>query len=54
MGVVNFEGETLEPIVPIEPGDFTRIEPDTALGRALVEFFDVLEPVYAGGKKGVF
>ena len=40
--------------MPIEPGDFTRIEPDTALGRALVEFFDVLEPVYAGGKRGVF
>ena len=40
--------------MPIEPGDFPTIEPDTAPGRALVEFFDVLEPVYADGKKGIF
>lgn len=40
--------------MPIEPGAFPTIEPDTALGRALVEFFDVLEPVYAGGGKGIF
>ena len=40
--------------MPIEPGDYPIIEPDTALGRALVEFFDVLEPVYASGEKGIF
>ena len=40
--------------MPIEPGIYPTIEPDTALGRALVTFFDVLEPVYAGGDKGVF
>jgi|TARA_R100001015_G_scaffold18726_1_gene12661 hypothetical protein len=41
-------------IMPIEPGDYPIIEPETALGRALVEFFDVLEPVYANGEKGIF
>lgn len=40
--------------MPIEPRDFSTIEPDTALGRALVDFFDVLEPVFSGGDKGVF
>ncbi|MBE0487770.1 MAG: hypothetical protein IBX53_01715 [Halomonas sp.] len=40
--------------MPIEPGIYPTIEPDTALGRALVEFFDVLEPVYAGGERGTF
>ncbi len=40
--------------MPIEPGVYPTIEPDTALGRALVAFFDVLEPVYACGEKGVF
>lgn len=40
--------------MPIEPGDYPIIEPDTALGRALVAFFDVLEPLYASGEKGVF
>lgn len=38
----------------IEPGDYPIIEPGTALGLALVEFFDVLEPVYANGDKGIF
>ncbi|MEQ5801247.1 DUF6036 family nucleotidyltransferase [Halomonas sp. H10-9-1] len=33
---------------------YPTIEPDTALGRALVAFFDVLEPLYASGEKGVF
>jgi hypothetical protein len=40
--------------MPLEPGDYPVIEPATALGRALVEFFSVLEPVYAGGTEGVF
>lgn len=40
--------------MPIEPGVYPTIEPDTALGRALVAFFDVLEPLYASGEKGVF
>lgn len=40
--------------MPIEPGDFSTIEPSTALGRALVDFFDVLEPVFAKGDKGTF
>ncbi len=40
--------------MPIEPGMYPTIKPDTALGRALVEFFDVLEPVYASGERGVF
>jgi len=40
--------------MPIEPGVYPTIKPDTALGRALVAFFDVLEPVYASGEKGVF
>ncbi|MGP9768348.1 hypothetical protein ACT3UM_21750 [Halomonas sp. AOP13-D3-9] len=40
--------------MPIEPGEYPIIEPSTALGRALVEFFDVLEPVYASGEKGIF
>ncbi len=40
--------------MPIEPGEYPIIEPSTALGRALVEFFDVLEPVYANGDKGIF
>lgn len=30
------------------------IQPETALGQALVAFFDVLEPLFAGGDKGVF
>ncbi|MBK1621657.1 hypothetical protein CKO42_25340 [Lamprobacter modestohalophilus] len=38
----------------IDPGESPTIEPNTALGRALVAFFDVLEPVYASGEKGVF
>ncbi|WP_355662393.1 DUF6036 family nucleotidyltransferase [Halomonas salifodinae] len=38
----------------IEPGKCPTIEPDTALGRSLVAFFDVLEPVYASGEKGIF
>ncbi|WP_445001260.1 DUF6036 family nucleotidyltransferase [Halomonas mongoliensis] len=40
--------------MPIEPGMYPTIKPDTALGRAIVEFFDVLEPVYASGERGVF
>lgn len=40
--------------MPIEPGHYPRVEPETALGRALVAFFDVLEPVYARGEKGIF
>ncbi|MEC8917480.1 MAG: DUF6036 family nucleotidyltransferase [Pseudomonadota bacterium] len=40
--------------MPIEPGDYPTIEPSTALGHALVAFFDVLEPVFASGDKGVF
>lgn len=40
--------------MPIESEGLSTIEPDTALGRALVDFFDVLEPVFAGGDKGVF
>lgn len=40
--------------MPIEPRDFSTVETDTALGRALVDFFDVLEPVFSGGDKGVF
>lgn len=40
--------------MPIEPGDYPTVEPDTALGRALVAFFDVLEPIFACGDKGVF
>ncbi|MDQ7733724.1 DUF6036 family nucleotidyltransferase [Halomonas sp. SpR1] len=40
--------------MPIEPGEYPIIEPSTALGRALVEFFDVLGPVYASGEKGIF
>lgn len=40
--------------MPIEPLDYPTIEPETALGRALVDFFEVLEAVYAEGKKGVF
>lgn len=40
--------------MPIEPSEYPIIEPSTALGRALVEFFDVLEPVYASGEKGIF
>lgn len=38
----------------IEPKGYPVIEPETALGRALVDFFDVLEPVYASGERGVF
>jgi hypothetical protein len=38
----------------IEPTGYPAIEPNTALGRALVDFFDVLEPVYASGEHGVF
>lgn len=37
-----------------EPGNYSIIEPSTALGRALVAFFDVLEPLYASGEKGIF
>lgn len=40
--------------MPIELERYPTIEPDTALGRALVDFFNVLEPVYANGEKGVF
>lgn len=40
--------------MPIESGDYPTIEPTTTLGRALVAFFDVLEPVFASGDKGVF
>lgn len=40
--------------MPIESGEYPIIEPKTALGRALVEFFDVLESVYASGEKGIF
>ena len=40
--------------MPIEPGVYPTIKPNTALGRALVAFFDVLEPLYASGEKGVF
>lgn len=40
--------------MPIESGEYPIIEPSTALGRALVEFFDVLEPIYASGEKGIF
>jgi len=38
----------------LEQRDYPVIEPETALGVALVEFFNVLEPVYADGAKGVF
>lgn len=38
----------------LEQGEYPVIEPDTALGEALVEFFNVLESIYAGGDKGVF
>jgi hypothetical protein len=38
----------------LEPRGYPVIEPGTALGKALVEFFSVLEPVYAGGTMGVF
>ncbi|MGM0914242.1 MAG: DUF6036 family nucleotidyltransferase [Pseudomonadota bacterium] len=38
----------------IEVRNQPTIEPDTALGIALVSFFDVLEPVFASGDKGVF
>lgn len=38
----------------IEPGVYPTIQPDTALGQALVAFFDVLEPIFADGQKGVF
>jgi hypothetical protein len=38
----------------LEPRDYPVIEPETALGIALVEFFNVLEPVYADGTNGVF
>lgn len=38
----------------LEPRDYPIIEPETALGRALVEFFNVLGPVYADGGRGVF
>lgn len=37
-----------------EQGDSQAIKPDTALGQALVDFFEVLEPIYAGGDHGVF
>ncbi|TDX31405.1 hypothetical protein DFO67_1032 [Modicisalibacter xianhensis] len=40
--------------MPIEPGVYPTIEPDTALGRALVAFFDVLELLFASGTRGVF
>ncbi|WP_277809999.1 DUF6036 family nucleotidyltransferase [Chromohalobacter canadensis] len=40
--------------MPIELRNYPTIEPDTALGHALVAFFDVLEPVFASGDKGVF
>lgn len=40
--------------MPIEPGEYPTIEPETALGRALVAFFDVLAPFYASGEKGLF
>ncbi|WP_409524707.1 DUF6036 family nucleotidyltransferase [Nitrincola sp. MINF-07-Sa-05] len=33
---------------------YPTIQPKTALGRALVAFFDVLEPVFSCGDKGVF
>ncbi|BCB70823.1 hypothetical protein HMEPL2_11740 [Vreelandella aquamarina] len=38
--------------MPIAPGNYPIIEPNTPLGRALVEFFDVLVPVYGSGEKG--
>lgn len=38
----------------IEPGVYPTIQPDTTLGQALVAFFDVLEPIFADGQKGVF
>ncbi|UZJ45350.1 DUF6036 family nucleotidyltransferase [Marinimicrobium sp. C6131] len=38
----------------IDPRKYPTIQPNTALGRALVAFFDVLEPVFAQGDKGVF
>ena len=40
--------------MPIAPGNYPIIEPNTPLGRALVEFFDVLVPVYGSGEKGLF
>ncbi|WP_304526830.1 DUF6036 family nucleotidyltransferase [Halomonas sp. I5-271120] len=40
--------------MPIEPGDYPSIEPNTALGQALVDFFEVLGPVYDEGDKGIF
>ena len=46
--------ECLGELMLAEPGNYTVIEPTTALGRALVAFFDVLEPLYASGEKGVF
>lgn len=38
----------------LELREYPVIVPETALGVALVEFFNVLEPVYADGAKGVF
>lgn len=38
----------------IEPGVYPTIRPETALGQALVAFFDVLEPIFDGGENGVF
>jgi len=38
----------------LEPRGYPVIEPGTALGKALVEFFSVLEPVYADGDDGSF
>lgn len=40
--------------MPIELGVYPTIQPDTALGQALVAFFDVLEPIFADGENGVF
>ncbi|WP_041543316.1 DUF6036 family nucleotidyltransferase [Oceanimonas sp. GK1] len=38
----------------IEKREYPTIQPATALGRALVAFFDVLEPLFADGSKGIF
>ena len=38
----------------IEQRHQSVIHPDTALGSALVAFFDVLKPLFAHGEQGVF
>lgn len=40
--------------MPVELGMYPTIEPDTALGKALVDFFNVLEPLFSDGSQGTF